>query len=77
VTVLAGTLNVSMGEQTDFKKGTALKVDSYGVIPAKMVHAAWTGPAGATIQLHSVGPWVITYVNASDDPRNKRAAGSQ
>jgi len=24
------------------------------------------------IQLHGIGPWTITYVNPSDDPRNMK-----
>jgi len=42
------------------------------VMPQKMVHSAWTGSDGVVFQLHSVGPWSITYVNAKDDPRQVR-----
>ena len=77
VTVLSGTLNVGMGEQATYTGGTALNAGSFATMPAKMVHSAWAGPEGVTLQLHSVGPWSITYVNATDDPRNKRPAGNQ
>jgi len=77
VTVFAGTLNVGMGEQATYTGGTALNAGSFAAMPAKMVHSAWAGPEGVTFQLHSVGPWSITYVNAADDPRNKKPAGNE
>ena len=72
VTVLSGTLNVGMGEQPTYSGGTALSAGSYAVMPQKMVHYAWTGSDGVVFQLHSVGPWSITYVNPKDDPRQAR-----
>jgi len=77
VTVLSGTLNVGMGEQATYTGGTALNAGSFAAMPAKMVHSAWAGPEGVTFQLHSVGPWSITYVNAADDPRTRKPAGNQ
>ena len=77
VTVFSGTLNVGMGEQATYTGGTALNAGSFAAMPAKMVHSAWAGPEGVTFQLHSVGPWSITYVNAADDPRTKRPAGNR
>lgn len=77
VTVLAGTLNVGMGERATYTGGTALNAGSFAAMPAKMVHSAWAGPEGVTLQLHSIGPWSITYVNAADDPRTKTSAGHE
>jgi len=77
VTVLSGTLNVGMGEQATYTGGTALNAGSFAAMPAKMVHSAWAGPEGVTFQLHSVGPWSITYVKAADDPRTAKPAGNQ
>jgi quercetin dioxygenase-like cupin family protein len=77
VTVLSGTLNVGMGEQPTYTGGTALTAGSFAVMPAKMVHSAWAGPQGVTFQLHSVGPWSITYVNPADDPRPAKPAGNR
>ena len=77
VTVFSGTLNVGMGEQATYTGGTALNAGSFAAMPAKMVHSAWAGPEGVTFQLHSVGPWSITYVNAADDPRTRKPAGNQ
>lgn len=77
VTVFAGTLNLGMGDQPTYSGGTALNAGSFGALPAKMVHYAWAGPEGVTFQLHSVGPWSITYVNPADDPRTKKPAGNE
>jgi len=77
VTVLAGTLNVGMGEVATYTGGTALNAGSFAAMPAKMVHSAWAGPEGVTFQLHSVGPWSITYVKATDDPRTPKPAGNR
>ena len=77
VTVLAGTLNVGMVEPATDSGGTPLTAGSFAVMPATMVHHAWSGPDGVTFQLHSVGPWSITYVNPADDPRNARPTGSR
>lgn len=76
VTVFAGTLNVGTGEQATYTGGTALNAGSFAAMPAKMVHSAWAGPEGVTFQLHSVGPWSITYVNPADDPRTKKPTGN-
>ena len=72
MTVLSGTLNVGMGEQATYSGGTALSAGSYAVMPPKMVHYAWTGSDGVVFQLHSVGPWSISYANPKDDPRQAR-----
>jgi len=37
-------------------------------MPPKMAHFAWM--SGETvIQLSSLGPWEVVYVNSADDPR--------
>ncbi|MDR7451717.1 MAG: cupin domain-containing protein [Armatimonadota bacterium] len=68
VTVLSGRFFIAMGETLDKSKGTALGPGSFFVMPVGMRHYAWT-TAETIIQLHSVGPWGITYVNPADDPR--------
>ena len=37
-------------------------------MPAGTPHFAWTTEE-TVVQLHSVGPWGVTYVNPADDPR--------
>ena len=68
VTVISGTFNIGMGEKFDQATTREMPAGTFGFWPAEMRHFAWT--KGETIiQLHGIGPWMITYVNASDDPR--------
>ena len=67
VTVLAGSLGIGMGDTLDTGHGQTLKAGGYAVAPASMHHYAWT-TTGATIQIHMIGPFAITYVNPADDP---------
>ena len=34
-------------------------------------HFVWT-KGETVVQLHGIGPWTITYVNSSDDPRKSK-----
>jgi hypothetical protein len=67
VTVLSGTLGIGMGDTLDMEHGQTLKTGGYAVAPATMHHYAWT-KTGATIQVHLIGPFAMTYVNPADDP---------
>jgi len=67
VTVLSGTLSLGMGDTMDTAHGSMLKAGGYAVAPAKAHHYAWT-KTGATVQVHFMGPFGLTYVNAADDP---------
>ncbi|MCA1559676.1 MAG: hypothetical protein LC753_02615 [Acidobacteria bacterium] len=44
---------------------------TFGFWPAEMRHFAWT-KGDTVLQLHGIGPWMITYVNSSDDPRTPK-----
>jgi quercetin dioxygenase-like cupin family protein len=72
VTVLSGTLGIGMGDTLDTEHGQTLKAGGYAVAPANMHHYAWT-TTGATIQVHMIGPFGITYVNPADDPSKSGA----
>jgi len=74
VTVLSGTFHLASGEKFDEKAGAALTAGAYTTMPAGMRHYAWAD--GETIlQLTTIGPWGITYVNEADDPRRQQTAG--
>lgn len=70
VTVMSGTLTMGMGDKLDETKGTPLAAGSFALMPSKTNHFAFA-KAATVIQLHGMGPWGITYVNAADDPRKK------
>ena len=68
VTVISGSFHINAGEAADYSTGKALQVGGFMAMPPKSPHYAWTTEE-ALIQLHGIGPWGITYVNESDDPR--------
>ena len=71
VTVLSGSLGISMGDTFDPMKAKSLPAGSYGMLPARTNHFALFKEE-TILQLNSMGPWDITYVNAADDPRKKK-----
>jgi len=71
VTVVKGSFYMGSGEKFDEAAATKLTVGGFAVMPVKHVHYAFSKEA-AEIQLHGMGPWGITYINAADDPRNKK-----
>ena len=71
VTVISGTFNLGMGDKFDQKTTRAMPVGTFGFWKEGMQHFAWA-KGDTVIQLHGIGPWTITYVNPSDDPRNKK-----
>lgn len=70
VTVLKGTFLAGMGEQFDQSAMKTFGRDGFASIPAN--HAHYAMARGQTIvQVHAIGPFVLTYVNPADDPRNR------
>ena len=68
LTVLSGTFHLGAGEKVDERAAKALRTGSYTSMPKEMRHFAWT--EGETVlQISTIGPWGITYVNPADDPR--------
>jgi quercetin dioxygenase-like cupin family protein len=74
VVVVTGGLTLGMGD-TLVKSAAGNKTlapGGYALMPANMNHFAYT-TAPTTIVLYGQGPVEFKYVNASDDPRNKKA----
>lgn len=71
VTVLSGTITMNMGDKDDPATRTDVGAGGYVVLPAEMRHTFAT-KTNASIQVHGMGPFGITYVNPADDPRNKK-----
>jgi quercetin dioxygenase-like cupin family protein len=69
-TVLSGTARLGMGESADATKAHVFPAGSFWVNPPGMVHY-FSADEDTVVQVNSIGPWGITYVNAEDDPRRK------
>jgi len=71
LTIISGTLNLGTGDRFDAAATKALPPGTYSSMPPKMTHYAWM--TGETVlQLSSIGPWQVIYVDPADDPRNAR-----
>ncbi len=70
LTIVQGTVNLGTGERFDAGATQALTAGTYSSMPPRMTHFAWM--KGETIlQLSSIGPWEVVYVNPADDPRKQ------
>jgi hypothetical protein len=70
VTVMVGALGIGMGDQFDETKGELVRTGGFIREPRKMHHYAWAqGPT--VIQVNGEGPFVMNYINPSDDPSTK------
>jgi quercetin dioxygenase-like cupin family protein len=70
-TVISGQFGHGMGDTTVAKSMTWLRRGESGTIPANAHHYAMA--RGHTILVvSSTGPFVVTYVNAADDPRKTK-----
>jgi quercetin dioxygenase-like cupin family protein len=67
VTVLAGTLLFGMGSTFDRTKMVTLAPGGFVSAPGE--HAHYAAARGETVvQIHAIGPFALTYVNAADAP---------
>ena len=70
VTVLSGTLHFGHGDTFDEEAARRLPAGSYLAMPPEMEHFAYA--EGETVlQLTSIGPWEINYINPEHDPRKR------
>lgn len=70
LTIISGVLHVGMGDTFTMANATELRAGSFIAMPQGMRH--FVHSAGETVvQVHAMGPWTVTYVNASDDPRTR------
>ena len=68
LTVIQGVVHLGTGDRYDAGATRPLPAGTYSSMPPHMTHFAWM--EGETIlQLSSIGPWEIVYVNPADDPR--------
>jgi len=71
VTVISGTFNVGMGKSADAAKATPLPAGSFFAFDPGMAHYA-SAKGETVVQINSIGPWAISYINPADDPRKGR-----
>ena len=57
ITVISGWIGFGLGWVFEKSKGRVLPAGSFFYLPANTPHFAWTGPEGAVIQIHGVGPF--------------------
>jgi quercetin dioxygenase-like cupin family protein len=75
VTVLSGTFLAASGTQFNESELEALGQDGFISIPAE--HAHYAMARGLTVvQVHAIGPFALTYVNAADNPAPRVARWS-
>jgi len=69
VTIISGTFHLGHGEEFDRDAATGLEPGSHFSIPSGHPHFAEM-EGETVIQLSSIGPWEIEYVNPEHDPRD-------
>src|SRR4051812_462237 len=68
VTVMSGSFSVGMGKTFDASKMMVLSPGGFVTAPANEAHFAVS--RGVTVvQVHAMGPFVMTYVNPADTPK--------
>jgi hypothetical protein len=72
VTVLEGTYAMGNGDAFDMAALHELTAGGFSVMPAEQRHFSYAKD-GATIQVHGMGPFTVTYVDPKDDPRSAPA----
>jgi quercetin dioxygenase-like cupin family protein len=69
VTLVEGDLTLSMGDAAAAAQDETLAPGDFINLPTPMRHEA-SSKDGAVVQIQSMGPFEITYVDPKDDPRN-------
>lgn len=70
VTVISGATRLGMGETADEAKTQSFTQGGFMAMPPGTAHFVYADQE-TVIQLNSVGPWEINYINSKDDPRQK------
>lgn len=68
VSVLEGTLLMDNADKVNLETAHAMPAGSFVKMPKRMHHYA-SAKGDTTIQVTGMGPFAVTYVNPSDDPR--------
>jgi quercetin dioxygenase-like cupin family protein len=68
VTVISGVFKLGLGETADAAKAQPLAAGSFAVLEPGTAHFVSVDEE-TVIQINSVGPWGIVYIDPADDPR--------
>jgi hypothetical protein len=71
VTVISGSFYMGIGETFDERSAKRLTAGGFAMMKTGTTHYAFTKEE-TVVQLHGVGPWGLTYVDAKDDPRTEK-----
>jgi ketosteroid isomerase-like protein len=71
ITVLSGTVAIGMGDAWDDAKLQNATTGGFVALPAEMKHF-FLARTASTFQVHGIGPFAVNYVNAADDPSQKK-----
>lgn len=71
-TVISGVFYIGIGTKFDASKLKAYPPGSVVILPGNTAHFHWAKSGEYVTQVSAHGPLGISYVNASDDPRNKK-----
>lgn len=70
VTVVSGTFRLGHGAEADPDQVDVMEAGSYTTMPPGMQHYAYAD-GETVVQLTSLGPWEIHYIDPADDPRTR------
>ncbi len=68
LTVISGTFRLGHGDEFDSDAATPLEAGSYFSMPVGHSHFA-EADGETVVQLSSIGPWEIDYIDPAHDPR--------
>jgi quercetin dioxygenase-like cupin family protein len=71
-TVLSGVFYIGLGETFDENKLMAFAPGSVVVLPGNQPHFHWAKSGEYITQVSAIGPLGLVYVDAANDPRNRR-----
>ncbi len=68
ITVISGKFSLGMGSKADRAKIESLPAGSFSSMPPGVGHYVFIDE-DAVVQINSLGPWSIDYLDPKDDPR--------
>jgi hypothetical protein len=69
-TVISGTFRIGMGGKADPSKARAMPAGSFVALAPCTPHFVSVDEE-TVVQLNNIGPWEITYIDPTEDPRQK------